>query len=68
MHYNYFVAVDNLDDFFIVYFHAVGKLYKRLNRRSGRKSRTWARLKRVITYRNLVKPVCMARAKQMNVW
>jgi RNA-directed DNA polymerase len=46
-HYNYFGAVGNLDDLFSVYFHAVGKLYKWLNRRSGRKSMTWARLKGV---------------------
>jgi RNA-directed DNA polymerase len=53
---------------FSVYFHAVGKLYKWLNRRSGRKSMTWARLKRVIAYRDLVKPICKASSKRMRVW
>jgi RNA-directed DNA polymerase len=67
-HYNYFGAVGNLDDLFRVYFHAVGKLYKWLNRRSGRKSMTWARLKRVIAYRNLVKPICKASPKRIKVW
>jgi RNA-directed DNA polymerase len=67
-HYNYFGAVGNLNDLFSVYFHAVGKLYKWLNRRSGRKSMTWARLKRVIAYRDLVKPVCKASSKRMKVW
>ena len=50
------------------YFHAVGKLYKWLKRRSGRKSMTWARLKRVIAYSDLVKPICKASSKRMKVW
>ncbi|MFT5085376.1 MAG: RNA-directed DNA polymerase [Lentisphaeria bacterium] len=66
-HYNYFGVVGNLDDLFTVYFHAVGKLYKWLNRRSGRKSMTWKKLKRVIAYRNLVRPVCKAPTKRMKV-
>ena len=67
-HYNYFGVVGNLDDLFTVYFHAVGKLYKWLNRRSGRKSLTWKGLKRVIAYRNLVKPSCKASTNRMKVW
>ena len=67
-HYNYFGVVGNLDDLFTVYFHAVGKLYKWLNRRSGRKSLTWKGLKRVIAYRNLVKPICKASTTRMKVW
>ena len=67
-HYNYFGVVGNLDDLFTVYFHAVGKLYKWLNRRSGRKSMTWKKLKRVIAYRELVKPICKAPTKRMKVW
>jgi RNA-directed DNA polymerase len=66
-HYNYFGVVGNLDDLFTVYFHAVSKLYKWLNRRSGRKSLTWKGLKRVITYRNLVKPICKASTNRMKV-
>ncbi|MFT5085405.1 MAG: RNA-directed DNA polymerase [Lentisphaeria bacterium] len=56
-HYNYFGVVGNLDDIYAVYSHVEGKLYKWLNRRSGRKSMTWAQLKRVIAYCALAKPV-----------
>jgi RNA-directed DNA polymerase len=66
-HYNYFGVVSNLGDLFTVYFHAVGKLYKWLNRRSGRKSMTWKKLKRVTAYRELVKPICKAPTKRMKV-
>ena len=67
-HYNYFGAVGNLDDLYRVYSHVVGMLYKWLNRRSGRKSMTWAKLKRLITYRALPKPVCKAIARSKKVW
>jgi len=67
-HYNYFGAVGNLDDLYTVYFHAVGMLYKWLNRRSGRKSVTWAKLKRLIAYRSLEKPVCKAIERRQRVW
>lgn len=67
-HYNYFGVVGNNDDLYAVYFHVVGKLYKWLNRRSGRKSVTWARLKRVMAYRNFPKPVCKAIARSRVCW
>jgi group II intron reverse transcriptase/maturase len=67
-HYNYFGVVGNLDDVYAVYFHAVGMLYKWLNRRSGRKSMTWEKLKRVMAYRHLAKPVCRAIVRTKRVW
>jgi RNA-directed DNA polymerase len=60
-HYNYFGAVGNYSSMKIIYDHAVDMLYKWLNRRSGRKSMTWDKLKRVIAYRRLAKPWCTAR-------
>lgn len=67
-HYNYFGVLGNLDDIYAVYSHVVNKLYKWLNRRSGRKSMTWAKLKRVIAYRALAKPVCKAIIRANRVW
>jgi len=67
-HYNYFGVVGNNDDVYAVYFHVVGKLYKWLNRRSGRKSVTWARLKRVMAYRNFPKPVCKVIPRGRVCW
>ncbi len=60
-HYNYFGAVGNYSSMIMIYDHAVEMLYKWLNRRSGRKSMTWEKLKRVIAYRALAKPWCTAR-------
>jgi RNA-directed DNA polymerase len=59
-YYNYFGVIGNLGDLYQVYSHVVELLYKWLNRRSGRKSLTWAQLKRLIAYRSLVNPVCKA--------
>ena len=67
-HYNYFGAVGNHNDLYRVYFHAVGMLYKWLNRRSGRKSMTWAKLKRMIAFHALAKPVCKAIVRSNRVW
>ena len=67
-HFNYFGAVGNLDSLFVVYHHVVGKLYKWLNRRSGRRSMTWERLKRLITYRALVRPECRVITGRQKVW
>ena len=67
-HYNYFGAVGNHNDLYRVYFDAVGMLYKWLNRRSGRKSMTWAKLKRMIAFRALAKPVCKAIVRSNRVW
>ena len=67
-YYNYFGVIGNVGDLYQVYSHVVSLLYKWLNRRSGRKSLTWAQLKRVIAYRSLVKPVCTARNVNRRVW
>ena len=67
-HYNYFGVVGNYDGIYIVYSHVVGKLFKWLNRRSGRKSMCWAKLKRMIAYRALAKPVCKAIIRENRVW
>jgi RNA-directed DNA polymerase len=60
-HYNYFGVVGNMSSLYRVYSHAVGLLYKWLNRRSGRKSMTWENLKRLIAYRSLALPVVKVR-------
>ena len=60
-YYNYFGVIGNYRDIYHVYNHVVELLYKWLNRRSGRKSLTWAQLKRVLAYRALAKPVCKSR-------
>lgn len=67
-YYQYFGVVGNLGSLYQIYTHVVDMLYKWLNRRSGRKSLTWAQLKRVIAYRSLAKPVCVARSVNRRVW
>ncbi len=67
-HYNCFGAVGNLGYLHVVYLHVVELLYKWLNRRSGRKSMTWAVLKRLIEYRSLAYPVCKAIEGRAKVW
>jgi RNA-directed DNA polymerase len=68
VYYHYFGVIGNLGDLYQVYSHVVELLYKWLNRRSGRKSLTWAQLKRLIAYRSLVKPVCKALNVKRRVW
>jgi len=67
-HFNYFGAVGNLESLYVVYHHVVGKLYKWLNRRSGRRSMTWEKLKRLISYRSLVRPECRVITGRQKVW
>lgn len=67
-HYNYFGAVGNYYSLYTVYDHVVKLLYKWLNRRSGRKSMTWPKLKRLIAYRSLAFPVCKQRFTEKRVW
>ena len=67
-YFNYFGAVGNLDSLYVVYHHVVGKLYKWLNRRSGRRSMTWEKLKRLISYRALVRPECRVITGRQKVW
>jgi len=66
-HYNYFGAVGNLGSVTMVYDHVVELLYKWLNRRSGRKSMTWEKLRRLIAYRRLPKPWCTPRKTSARV-
>jgi RNA-directed DNA polymerase len=66
-YYNYFGVIGNYRDIYHVYNHVVELLYKWLNRRSGRKSLTWAQLKRVIAYRELAKPVCKSRPMKRRI-
>jgi RNA-directed DNA polymerase len=47
-HYNYFRAVGNVSSLYLFYREAVRLLHKWLNRRSQRRSLTWAQLKRVL--------------------
>lgn len=67
-HYNYFGAVGNFYSLYSVYDHVVNLLYKWLNRRSGRKSITWANLKRLIKYRSLAFPQCKQRQTDKRMW
>lgn len=67
-HYNYFGAVGNFYSLYSVYDHVVEMPYKWLNRRSGRKSMTWANLKRLIKYRSLAFPKCKQRVLSKRVW
>ncbi len=59
-HYQYFGVVGNLEGLFTVKNYIVDLLYKWLNRRSGRKSCTRERLKRIISFNPLPVPVCCA--------
>jgi RNA-directed DNA polymerase len=47
-HYNYFRAVGNVSSLYLFYREAVRLLHKWLNRRSQRRSLTWAQLNRVL--------------------
>ena len=67
-HYQYFGVVGNLAGLIKVKNDVVELLYKWLNRRSGRKSCTWERLKRIIDYNPLPMPVCTARPAKARVW
>ncbi len=67
-YYGYFGAIGNIGDLHMVYSHVVKLLYKWLNRRSGRKSMTWARLKQLMEYRALAYPVCKDIKRRERVW
>ena len=60
-HYNYFGVVGNLASLYAVQKHVMELLYKWLNRRSGRKSFTWERLKHYLTFNPLPTPECRAK-------
>ncbi len=67
-HYQYFGVVGNLEGLFSVKNYVVGLLYKWLNRRSGRKSCTWERLKTILSFNPLPVPECCARPGKVRVW
>ena len=67
-HYQYFGVVGNLEGLYRVKNYVVELLYKWLNRRSGRKSCTWERLKHIISFNPLPVPVCCARPAKARVW
>ena len=67
-HYNYFGAVGNLASLYAVQKRVMERLHKWLNRRSGRRSFTWERLKHYLTYYPLPTPVCVAKPAVKKVW
>lgn len=67
-HYNYFGVVGNLASLYAVHKLVMERLYKWLNRRSGRRSFTWERLKHYLTYYPLPTPVCVAKQAVRKVW
>jgi len=67
-HYHYFGVIGNLAGLYAVKQYATELLYKWLNRRSGRRSFTWDRLKHYLTFIPLPTPVCCAKAASTEVW
>ena len=67
-HYNYFGVIGNLAGLHAVKQHVMELLYKWLNRRSGRRSFTWERLKYYLNFNPLPLPVCRAKAATTKVW
>lgn len=67
-HYNYFGVVGNLAGLYAILGHTQKQLHKWLNRRSGRKSFTWERLNRYLTFNPLPRPVCCAKVAEAKVW
>jgi len=67
-HYQYFGVIGNLSGLYAVYRHVMELLHKWLNRRSGRRSFTWERLKHTLSFNPLPIPKCCARAALVKVW
>ncbi len=67
-HYNYFGVVGNLAGLYAVQQHVMELLHKWLNRRSGRRSFTWERLKHYLTFNPLPTPVCCGKKALTKVW
>ena len=67
-YYHYFGVVGNLPSLFAVERTVIGLLYKWLNRRSGRRSFTWDKLKQYLTYKPLPEVVCFAKPALTKVW
>jgi hypothetical protein len=67
-HYNYFGVIGNLAGLHAVLGQVMEQLHKWLNRRSGRRSFTWERLKHYLTFSPLPTPVCCAKPALTKVW
>jgi len=67
-YYNYFGVLGNLAGLYAVKQHVMELLHKWLNRRSGRWSFTWARLKHYLTFNPLPTPECCAKKALTKVW
>lgn len=67
-HYNYFGVVGNLASLYAVQKRVMERLHKWLNRRSGRRSFTWERLKHYLTFYPLPTPMCVAKPAIKKVW
>lgn len=67
-HYNYFGVIGNLAGLYAVKRYVTKLLYKWLNRRSGRRSFTWERLKHTLTFNPLPRPACCAKPAVTKVW
>ena len=67
-HFNYFGVIGNLAGLHTVNHYVMELLYKWLNRRSGRKSFTWERLKHHLSFTPLPAPVCGAKSASTKVW
>ncbi|VAW87644.1 Retron-type RNA-directed DNA polymerase [hydrothermal vent metagenome] len=67
-HCNYFGVIGNLAGLYAVKRCVTELLYKWLNRRSGRKSFTWDRLKHYLYYNPLPEVVCRAKPALTKVW
>jgi len=67
-HYNYFGVIGNLAGLYAVKRYVVKLLYRWLNRRSGRRSYTWERLKCTLTFLALPIPKCRVKPALNKVW
>ena len=67
-HNQYFGVVGNLAALHALKLHVMKLLHKWLNRRSGRKSCTWEKLKHYISFTPLPTPACCAKTGATRVW
>lgn len=63
-HWNYFGVPHNSKSLWRFYCHAIGLVYKWLNRRSQRRSFTWARLNTMLERYGIPKPSIQAKPKK----
>ena len=64
-HYNYYGYYCNYGKLMLFYKHAIGSLFKWLNRRSQKKSFTWSQFKRLLSREPLPLPPTRTRLKQL---